>query len=327
MASLLTSNLAGEIDSYLTKTKNGIFFFKDLNYGYLRFLIGTFEEFITLNQEVTSQLNSSKWNRWLYRYSITHRKILKNSHKLTLTKKLVNGGFFDNNLFSKNIWASENFVKYDVTSMYSLYNLFYPTNANVTSDWETNFLIKKTNSKTFELSKFYENSYFWFLKRFYFFNNVSSNTIKNKKNVNQMIRHNSLLGNESILQYNINLSSFLKSYNLLNNDATSNFILLKQNEKSVFDVSKLFYNQKDLFTIFQENNILSKSNLDILYWISASTSSNNTLPFFNYLGPIDNSVSFAEFSFESIKNVSFPFIDQNENYYLNELFLNSYFNK
>jgi len=80
-----------------------------------------------------------------------------------------------------------------------------------------------------------------------------------------MIRHNSLLGNESILQYNINLSSFLKSYNLLNNDATSNFILLKQNEKSVFDVSKLFYNQKDLFTIFQENNILSKSNLDILY--------------------------------------------------------------
>jgi hypothetical protein len=80
-----------------------------------------------------------------------------------------------------------------------------------------------------------------------------------------MIRHNSLLGNESILQYNINLSSFLKSYNLLNNDATSNFILLKQNKKSVFDVSKLFYNQKDLFTIFQENNILSKSNLDILY--------------------------------------------------------------
>jgi hypothetical protein len=55
-------NLQNEfgVDSYLTKTKNGIFFFKDLNYGYLRFLIGTFEEFITLNQEVTSQLNSSK---------------------------------------------------------------------------------------------------------------------------------------------------------------------------------------------------------------------------------------------------------------------------
>jgi hypothetical protein len=211
--------------------------------------------------------------------------------------------------------------------MYSLYNLFYPTNLNAASNWEINFLIKKTNSKTFELSKFYENSYFWFLKRFYFFNNVGSNTIKNKKNVNQIVKNNYLLSNESILKYNTSLSSFLKSYNFSNNNTTSNFILLEQNKKFMSNVSKLFYNQKDLFTLFQENNILSKSNLDILYWISASTSSNNILPFFNYIGPINNSVSFSEFSFEPIKNVSFPFIDQNENYYLNELFLNSYFNK
>jgi len=52
------------VESHLTpqllKIKNGNFFFKNMNFGYLRFLTTTYKEFALLDYEIKEHLNSSK---------------------------------------------------------------------------------------------------------------------------------------------------------------------------------------------------------------------------------------------------------------------------
>jgi hypothetical protein len=58
---------------------------------------------ILLNEAVENQLKTIKSNKFLYNYSFLHRKILKDSHKLTLVKSLLTSGFYDNQLLQKNL--------------------------------------------------------------------------------------------------------------------------------------------------------------------------------------------------------------------------------
>jgi len=119
----------------------------------------------------------TKWDRWLYKYSIIHRKSFKFFNKLSNIKKSLNFSIFDNLSFSKNIWTPI-FFKQNLNLML-LFN-------NTTSDKEfflkhhffLNQSLRKTNSLT--SFSFYDESYAWFLKRFYFLNSISTNDYRNK---------------------------------------------------------------------------------------------------------------------------------------------------
>jgi hypothetical protein len=104
---------------FLLKNRTGMFFLDNFNYEKFSYFIFNFNELWSLNFFFKNQLNSSKWNRWLYRYSILHRKLLKFSHKITLSKRLINSGFYDSKIFDKNIWANEYLNKINSNASFS----------------------------------------------------------------------------------------------------------------------------------------------------------------------------------------------------------------
>nr|AEV66644.1 hypothetical protein [Oxytricha trifallax] len=95
----------------LIRNKFGNFFLNDLSFFELsKTLVADNNIFLFKNLIIKNSLNSSinfsKWNRWLYRYSLLHRKSVKFSQKLTFTKRLMNSGFYNSSIFKKNLWNS-----------------------------------------------------------------------------------------------------------------------------------------------------------------------------------------------------------------------------
>lgn len=50
-----------------------------------------------------TQLNWVRSSKWIYRYSLLHRRNVKASHQNTLTKRLITSGFYDSSLETSNI--------------------------------------------------------------------------------------------------------------------------------------------------------------------------------------------------------------------------------
>jgi hypothetical protein len=276
-----------------------MFFLDDFNYQKLSHYIFNYKELWSLNLYLKNQLNSAKWNRWLYRYSILHRKSLRTSHKITLSKKLINSGFYDSKIFNKNIWASEhlNYLnqKNNFNSLFFNYykDLFAETGTNYVTYYNSYVTNNGNQKNSLSLFNFYENSYFWYLKRFYLFNTLPSNFIKSKLTLNNLNSSSKfLLKNDSSLRYFTLLSYFLKSSHT-NLASYSHFFDTNVANFDLYSSSNLINlgNYKDLYLLNNENDILNKDNLNLLYWITSNSSKNNNLIFFNYLnslGKTDN---------------------------------------
>ena len=291
-------NLNNETNQYsfLLKTKSGLFNLNNLNYLKLSNFIFNFPELWSLNFFLKNQTNAAKWNRWLYRYSILHRKILKNSHKITLSKKLINSGIYDTKVFNKNIWAAEHLSKVNLNSQFtSFFTLYYDSLFNKNSNNLINSKLNTTNNGTklnsLELLNFFENSYFWYLKRFYNFNSLSTNLIKSQLKLNFKINDTSIAfnnKNNTNDKYTILLNYLLNSsYINLNLFSHTNCSYL--NIDNFFNNTKIILNSnKDLYLLNNENDILSKDNLNILYSIVTNFSKFNSMLFFNYLNENTN---------------------------------------
>jgi hypothetical protein len=99
-------------DKYMFRSKNlldtisqeqsGVFYFEDLNYQELNFLLN-FSEFKVLPEMLDIHNKLIGTLRWSYRYNPLHRRSLYNSHKLTESKKLLSAGFFDTQSLSNNL--------------------------------------------------------------------------------------------------------------------------------------------------------------------------------------------------------------------------------
>ena len=308
-------NLNQESDkySYLIKNKSGAFFLDDLNYQKFSNFLFNYEELWSLNLYLKNQLNSAKWNRWLYRYSILHRKSLKSSHKLTLSKKIINSGFYDSKIFNKNIWASEHLShlnsKNTFNSLFFNYykDLFNTDKNSVSSSYNFFLLNNGTQKNSLSLFNFYENSYFWYLKRFYLFNTLPSNFIKSKLNLN---RNKNLNRDKNLSKYSILLSYFLNSFytNLSTYSHFSDTDVYFFDFYSNFGLNSL-NSFKDLYLLNNENDLLNKDNLNLLYWITSNSSKSNDLIFFNYLNLFktyqENSPVFFYKNNEDLFNLNF----------------------
>ena len=329
--------------NYLLKTRAGLFFFANLNFKDLSKILSNYPELWPISDFLKNQTNAAKWNRWLYKYSILHRKILKNSHKITVAKRLLNSGFYDTKLFNKNIWASETLKKYTVpTFLNNTFNVYYnsffkPITFDQLYIRNPSILQNSSSYNNLNLLKFYENSYFWFLKRFYFFNTLASNKIKSsvalRSDKISVFTNERNLQNSSVNNY-LYLTSYLTksiavnfaSISNLEASSDSNFSLAFN---SYFQNSKN-YNFKDTYLLFEDNDIFSQDNLDVLYWLtSASINSNLRLFFFNYLstlGYLNNNLEDSKFfkikssnEFELSYWLLFP-LETTDLSYLNDLY-------
>jgi hypothetical protein len=113
------------------------------------------------------------------------------------------------------------------------------------------------------LFNFYENSYFWYLKRFYLFNTLPSNFIKSKLNLN---RNKNLNRDKNLSKYSILLSYFLNSFytNLSTYSHFSDTDVYFFDFYSNFGLNSL-NSFKDLYLLNNENDLLNKDNLNLLY--------------------------------------------------------------
>lgn len=266
-----------ELNSYsnLILNKQGLFYLNNTNFNKLNQQFAQNIELLTINNALSDQLQTFKWNRWLYRYSILHRKLIENSHKITMSKKLISTGFYDSNLMTKNIWASDFFSKnlnnndnIISTQFNSLYGDVYNLNNNLTKT--TSELTNFNNSNTLSLLNFYEKSYFWYLKRFYLFNNLSTNQItstffKNTfKNTNQTLNKSlNIVSTQNTLN-----SLLLKSYSLTNVDFITSDYVNFNNLSTTNTVTNNF--NKDLLNLKKEDDLLNLDNLEILNNLTGS---------------------------------------------------------
>lgn len=329
-------NLHNELSNHpsLLRTKVGLFLFNDFNYTQLMDFAINFNEMRFINNCVKNQLDAAKWNRWLYRYSILHRRTLKNSHKITISKRLLNSGIYDSKLFDKNLWASEYLSKYPSSQHFaSLFNIFYKelfiknnNNNNLFTSYLSRLNGNNNQLASLNLLSAYENSFLWFVKRFYLFNTLPSNFIKSGLKINNINLDKDLNNfyNQSseFNKYSIIFSYLLKS-NYVNNNNYSHF---KNNDLSIFDYFDNLENQshfknalKDLYISTFENDLLSKDNLDILCWITTSSLNSDSVSFFNHLSYQPFSHRHLRFK-KSQKGFSRKYYDIN--YQLNRSLLN-----
>jgi len=318
-------NLSNETSNYnfLLKNVDGFFILNNLNYEKYSYLFFNFQELFLLNNFFKNQLNSAKWNRWLYKYSLLHRKILKNSHKITLVKRLINNGFYDSKLYNSNIWAV-NYLSKNVSndSFNSFFNIFYGNLLNNSNRVEflnknSNFSNNNDQKTNLNLLNFYENSYFWYLKRFYNFNTLSTNLIKSKVTFNYNDSNDSEIfnNNKNLINLKSTFSSYILNSFYLNNKLISNTYTYNDfyENKTPSASNEIF---KDYFISINNSSIINKNNLNVLYWLTSSLNEGTNLAFYNYIAYKNFLNLNSEFS-----NISF---NQNEvNYWIAYTLLNS----
>jgi len=343
-------NFNQEIEKFpfLLKFKNNFFLINNFNHQQLNNLILNFNELWVLNSSFKNQIISAKWNRWLYRYSILHRKILKNSHKLTLTKKLLNSGFYESKIFNKNIWATEHLNKINQSDYFSsIFNSHYLNlfNKKSISNYNYKSIINNNDLQTnsLQLLNFYENSYFQYLKRFYNFNTISANVFRSKLNLNKNFINSDTIYNDSLLNASFKYNTF---FNYFLNYSRHNLSKFSHSNNNVFNVNNLnnkelmdqssnnFFKLKNFYTLFNENDIFSKDLLNIFYWITTTNLNNTKITFFDTLLLTQNmfNPSLNNFVNNNYKDgdvefwLIFSLINTNSTYLQDSIYLNIFLN-
>jgi hypothetical protein len=147
--------------------KTGVFYSTNLNGLNLLNYLTNFKELQFFTENVHSQFSIAKWNRWLYKYSILHRKILKNSHKLTIIKRLLNSGLYGSVNQNSNLWSIKKLNKFQTQNCNFSNQILNSFNYSKFPIKLSNHKIHINNSNNF-FKKFhnlnnYESSFFFFL--------------------------------------------------------------------------------------------------------------------------------------------------------------------
>ena len=201
---------------------SGLFYAPELSHSKLNLINTRMPELSSIRTSVENQLSVIRWQRWLYKYNILHRSVLRNTQYLTSTKKLLNSGFFSSSLTTRNIWAASVFsgqgsVDDSTLGLNSVYSTLYGnyTGLNKTA-------INSMRSGQFFYNhpmanslSYYELSYHWFIQRFYQFNTLHSNSVASTPSLSTQALNNSaenakLLEQMSVL-FDLDVSSAMTS--------------------------------------------------------------------------------------------------------------------
>lgn len=296
------SNFSTETENYssILNSKTGLINLSDFTNNQLNNLIFNSPEANTITYSIRNHLDSIKWDRWLYKYSLLHRKSLKNTTKITLAKKALHLNFFNSKLTDSNIWASESskYFMSDNATMSSFFNLYYSNLYKNPNSFNSNIInsklfISNNTSDNFNLQLLndYEDGYFFFLKRFYIFNNLLNNnymsSVSIKNNSTTKLEYfnefKSLKLNKNFTLVSYLLNSSKVNLNSLSTKSYINYSNFKYNNNVNTSISNDF-KLKDFYLILNTDNILSYDNLRLLNWLTtSSTNSSSNLNLFNYL--------------------------------------------
>lgn len=286
---------------------------------------------LPLTPSLKEQTNWIKVSRWLSRYSILHRRTIADSHKLTMSKRLIGSGFYDSSLDTLNINNSS--VKALSSDWASLYqSLFSQSYGNFFNPYTNNLLTssKKTTELTpkfTHLLSFHEDSLSWVTKRFYLFNNLStnSNQYNLKLNLNSLKSSRSVTSEQNIdnfLSLQNNLPTYLIQSNLMNsplaldslksdsgNMPLNPFVVYDFKEELFsldYSESAMLLLQKPSYSANQQTVWGSSLNLkDFSSFNLSSTQSHN----FKGLTLTPDYSSWSESNTRSIPNVTYNFVN------------------
>lgn len=261
------------VNANVTYNKKGLVYSNTLTFSSYNRLWSLNQDPHFLLEFINTQLQVLKSSRFLYNYSFIHRKALKNSHKLTTIKKLLSSGFYNSNLIFKNIWASDFFnkvtnpellLKNEVELIYS--NLFKIPLSNTSNLGQVSINQTLSNLKHFSN---YEESYFWFLKRFYLFNNLKSNkTIL----TSVPLKINVFTSENLWTTYLLHLTNLYKSNFLLNRNFTSYSYTDNSTTLNTLSTNKTTSFQKDIIYLNQESELLNNEDEFLMTEIVSSNS-------------------------------------------------------
>lgn len=201
---------------------SGLFYTPELSHSKLNLINTQMLELSSIRTSVENQLSVIRWQRWLYKYNILHRSVLRNTQYLTSTKKLLNSGFFSSSLTTRNIWAASVFSgqgavgnsALGLNSVYStLYGNYTGLNNTATNSMRSGQFFY--NNSTANSLNYYELSYHWFIQRFYQFNTLHSNSVTSTPSLSTQALNNSaenakLLEQMSVL-FDLDVSSAINS--------------------------------------------------------------------------------------------------------------------
>ena len=260
--------------SDINVTSSGQFYLPTTSYSDLNNSLLLTPELSNLKVSLSNQVALIQWNRWLYKYNLLHRSLLKASSSMTFTKRLLSSGFYTSSLSTNNLWAASalNSNKLDLANFSSIQNNLYGDFlglANLTSSAmssSTGF----NNSNSLTNLKFYELSYHWFIQRFYSLNTLSTNSIIGtpvlRSSYLPSFTNSSALYSSSLLNYNTELNkNFNLSYSILDSTlgtktTPTESIISAQPTADLY----LAYNEQTLFTkskIESCQNLLRNSSL------------------------------------------------------------------
>ena len=243
-----------------------------------------------------------------------------------MVKKLISTGFYDTSMMTNNMWNSTFFSKtmkplLDKTTVdliHSQFNLLYKDAFNNTQSLSNNFNELNFQSPTSPLNmlRHFEKSYFWFVKRFYLFNTLSTNKITSNIVLEQGNTMPSLSSdvNNTFTKYSLILNSLTRSPNLTNGtlNPTSVFTTFNQNLND-----SVTSNLKDLTLVNSDFETFNVDNLEVITnFNNTITTSNADFHFFN-INFYTNSINNTNLSFNK-KDVS-----TKSNFITTNSFLNS----
>lgn len=248
-------------NTFELKDSNGLFYLPNFSYSDLNRLSLALPETSNFRNSITDQLKVIQWNRWIYKYNILHRSLLKTASSITFTKRLLSSGFYNSSLLTNNIWAAsavksgklQNTEFGDLTrSIYGDFSRLNRSNSQTLRPASGFF-----NSNGLDSLKFYELSYYWFIQRFYQLNTLGSNSVQLSRSLNSGSR-------EALLS---SLNSYQNSQLGLNTNAWSSV-------RSTAPNSTL--PDSDIYLSYAESNLFSKSRLDSLQNLAVNSSAGAT---------------------------------------------------
>ena len=175
-------------DSAISNSISGNFYTPSISHTNVSVMSLSIPELTGFKNTITNQLSMIQWQRWLYKYNLLHRSVLKASSSMTLTKRLINSGFYNSSLTTRNIWSASAFQSNQlelnkVSAFYtSLYGDFNGINVSLNNTLTSTSAFK--HSSLSDSLRFYELSYHWFIQRFYLFNTLITNTLSSKPALN-----------------------------------------------------------------------------------------------------------------------------------------------
>lgn len=176
----------------LDRAISGPFYLPSLDYNFLT-LVHELPELQFTTTHLRTGLKLNKSIRWLYRYSMLHRKSIKRTHFLTLTKRFIASGFYGENMTNRNLWAAgtlspTTFNSSKVASIVGAqYKLLYGNWRRQGTSNDSNLLFGSQTPLThrdlvFPQLQFIERSFYFVLKRLHFFDTLPttffSSTVK-----------------------------------------------------------------------------------------------------------------------------------------------------